>query len=101
MGANEQWEIKVVIKDRDLTLKVKDAVVKNFSLYRNNPQYCFGIQAVPDDLEKFHLIYGDSKKWIDLFTRSIIDFVKDRYKIKLKAVVKDGVITFKDNSKEE
>lgn len=101
MGANEQWEIKVAIKDRDLTLKVKDAVVKNFSLYRNNPQYCFGIQAVPDDLEKFHLIYGDSKKWIDLFTRSIVDFVKDHYKIKLKAVVKDGVITFRDNSKEE
>lgn len=101
MGSNEQWEIKVVIKDRDLTLKVKDVVAKNFSLYRNNPQYCFGIQAVPDDLEKFHLIYGDSKKWIDLFTRSIVDFVKDHYKIKLKAVVKDGVITFKDNSKEE
>lgn len=98
---NEQWEIKVVIKDKDLTSKVKDAVVKNFSLYRNNPQYCFGIQAVPDDLEKFHLIYGDSKKWIDLFTRSIVDFVKDHYKIKLKAVVKDGVITFKDNFKEE
>lgn len=101
MGADEQWEIKVVLKDRDLTLKVKDAVVKNFSLYRNNPQYCFGIQAVPDGLEKFHLIYGDSKKWIDLFTRSIVDFVKDHYKIKLKAVVKDGVITFKDSSKEE
>lgn len=101
MGADEQWEIKVVIKDRDLTLKVKDAVVKNFSLYRNNPQYCFGIQAVPDGLEKFHLIYGDSEKWIDLFTRSIVDFVKDHYKTKLKAEVKAGVITFKDNSKEE
>lgn len=101
MGADEQWEIKVVTKDRDLTLKVKDAVVKNFSLYRNNPQYCFGIQAVPDGLEKFHLIYGDSEKWIDLFTRSIVDFVKDHYKTKLKTEVKAGVITFKDNSKEE
>lgn len=100
MGANEQWEIKVDLKDENLASKVKEVVAKNFSLYRNNPQYCFGIQAVPDGLEKFHLIYGDSKQWIDLFKESVIDFVKKHYQFELKAVARKGVITFKDGSED-
>lgn len=101
MGTNEQqWEINVVVKDEKQAAKVKEVVAVNFSLYRNNPQYCFGIQAVPDSLEKFHLIYGEDKKWIDLFTTSVKEFVKAHYKIKLKSTAKDGIITFSDHSKE-
>lgn len=100
MGTNEQWTIKVTVKDEKQAIKVKEVIAVNFSLYRNNPQYCFGIQAVPDGLEKFHLIYGDSKQWIDLFTKSVKEFVKAHYKIKLKSTVKDGIIAFSDHSKE-
>lgn len=92
----EQFQVKVTVKDEAIAAKVREVVTVNFSLYRNNPQYCFGIQAVPDGLEKFHLLYGDSKQWVDLFTKSVKEFVKEHYKIKLKSAVKDGIITFSD-----
>lgn len=97
MGENEQWKIKVDIKDDKLKEQVDAVVNATFTLYRDRPQ--FGIWPVVDSEDSFHLIYANEKneeKWIELFSKSVVDYINGHFLgSRLQCSVKEGVLTFK------
>lgn len=97
MGTNEQWTIKVNIKDFLLKAQVDYAINATFSLYREEPQ--FGILPIVDEQSSFHLAYSDekkTKKWIELFIKSVTEYINEHFSdAHLQCSVKDNVLTFK------
>lgn len=97
MGENERWSIKVDIKDDKLKAQVDAAINATFALYRDAPQ--FGVWPVIDEVNVFHLVYADDKKykkWIELFISSIIEYINGHFKdAHLQCSMKDGTLTFK------
>lgn len=97
MGSNEQWEIKVNVKDDKLRAQVDAVINLTFTLYRDAPQ--FGVFPVVDDQSSFHLAYSDdkkTKKWIGLFIKSVTEYINEHFPdAHLQCSVKDNVLTFK------
>lgn len=97
MGTDEQWTIKVNIKDSRLKTQVDYAINATFALYRSTLQ--FGVLPVVDKQNVFHLAYSDekkTKKWIELFIKSVTEYINEHFSnAQLQCSVKENIITFK------